>query len=359
MSVKFNVGKGQTLELTKALVRDLGNLNGLHDVTAEISERPNVPDLITALISPSQVFLQTNVFEHDFTHYKNAMPSDKAYGERGEVIDARPVTDTHFHKVPSFGMQAHVRPEDVLRRRKAGTVDQLAAKADVVAQDKASLLRGWDMMREVALASSIVNGTSYVPNATVPSVDFYQEYTGAARPVVTYTLSNLTVHPKVYGEQARRRILDNLYEGQRVSGFMVLCGKDFWNDLTTHPMWTQAMIERAGLDGQDPLIKRFENYKEQYQMIRFADNCVYVEYAGQIGGAALIPDNKAYMIPIGVELFTEVFAPAQTESYINTVAQPEYMWEVSDEFSGTKIFTESNRLMVPFNPLLIQELVKA
>lgn len=359
MSVKFSVGRGQTLELTKALVRDLGNLNGLHDVTAEISERPNVPDLITAIVNPSQVFLQTNVFEHDFTHYVNAMPSDKGYGDRGQVIDARPVTDTHLHKVPSFGMQMHVRPEDVLRRRKAGTIDMLAAKADVVAQDKAALMRGWDMMREVALAHTIVNGTSYVPNASIPSVNFYQEYTGAARPTVTYTLSNTTLHPKLAGEEARRRILDNLYEGQRVSGFICLCGKNFWNALTTHPLWTQAMVERSGLDGQDPLIKRFDNFREQYQMIRFADNVVYVEYAGQIGGSALIPDDEAYMLPVGVDLFTEVFAPAQTESYLNTVAQPEYMWEVSDEFSGTKLFTESNRLLVPFNPLLIQKCVKA
>lgn len=354
MSVKFN-----KYELTKALVRDLGNLNGLRDVTEEISRIDPMPKLITGMINPSQRFLQTKTFEHDVTVRKNALPSDKAYGERGQMIDARPVTDTHLLSVPSYGLQAQVRPEDVLRRRKHGTVDQLLAEQEVVAEEKASLMRAWDLFREKSLSHIITTGTSYVPNGTVAAVDFYQEYTGTSRPVVTFTLSSTTTHPKLAGEEARRRILDNLNDGEEVSGFVMLCGKNFWSELTTHPMWTQAMIDRSGLNGQDPLIKRFENFSEQYQMIRFADNTVYVEAGGYIGGSVLIPDDEAYLIPLGVNLFTEYFAPAETKSYINTVAQAAYMWEVSDEFKGTELYTESNRILVPHNPLLIQKCVKA
>jgi hypothetical protein len=346
-------------EITKGLVREQGNLNNLQDVTAEISRRDNVPDLITFMLSPEQVFLQTKNFQHDVTVRKNTMPSDKPYAERGQVIDARPVTDTHLLSVPSFGLQGHVRPSDVLRRRKPGTVDMLLAKQDVVNEEKASLMRAWDLYREKSLSHSIVTGTSYVPNATIPSVNFFTEYTGAARPVVTYTLSSTTVHPKVYGEEVRRRIADNLNDGETVNGYVVLCGKTFWAQLTNHPLWIQAMVDRTGLEGQDPLIKRFENFREQYQMFRGADNNLYVEYAGQIGGTPLIPDGEAYAIPLGVNLFTEYFAPAETESYVNTVANAEYMWEVSSEFDGTKIFTESNRLVVPHNPLLIQKCVLA
>lgn len=346
-------------EISKALVRDLGNLNGLHDITSEISRIDPIPRMISSMVSPDQVFLQTKVFEHDVTVRKNALPTDKQYSERGQVIDARMVTDTHLLSVPSYGLQARVRPSDVLRRRKHGTADMLLTKQEVVAEEKASLMRAWDLFQEKALAHIITTGTNYVPAGTATPVDFYQEYTGAARPVVTFTLSNTTVHPKVYGEEARRRILDNLNDGESVSGFIVLCGKNFWNSLTTHPQWTQAMIDRSGLQGQDPLIKRFENFSEQYQMIRFADNNVYVEAGGFIGGAALIPDNEAYVIPLGVNLFTEYFAPAETSSYINTVAQAAYMWEADSEFDGTKIFTESNRILVPHNPLLIQKCVMA
>lgn len=354
MSVKF-----EKYELTKALVRDLGNLNGLHDVTEGISRLDPIPQLISSMISPSPVYLQTRTFEHDVTVRKNAMPSDKPFNERGQVIDARPVTDTHNLSVPSYGFQGHVRPSDVLRRRKPGTVDMLLAKAEVVAEEKATIMRGWDLFREKSLAHIITTGTNYVPNGNYTSIDFYQEYTGAARPVVNFPLSTTTVHPKLAGEEARRRILDNLNDGETVTGFVMLCGKTFWQDLTNHPMWTQAMIERSGLMGQDPLIKRFENFAEQYQMIRFADNTLYVEAGGVLGGSVLIPDNEAYLIPLGVNLFTEYFAPAETESYINTVAQPAYMWEVSSEFDGTEPFSESNRVLVPHNPLLIQKCTKS
>lgn len=360
MTFKMQVA-GQPVEVTKSLVRDLGNLNGLHDLTPEIAERPNLPTLLSQIVQAqsNQVFLQTNVFEHDFTHYKNFMPSDKAYGERGQVIDARPVTDTHLHKVPSQGVQAHIRPEDVLRRRKPGTANELETMEAVVGEDMAAIGRGWDLFKEKAIAHAITTGTLYVPNGTVPSVDFYQEYTGAARPVVTYTFSNSAVHPKEKGEEARRRILDNLYEGQTVAGFVAVCSPEFFASLTTHPQWTQAMIDRSGLNAQDPLIKRFENFAQQYRMVRYADDVLYIEYAGRIGGSQIIPAGKAYMMPVGVNLFTEVYAPAQTKSYINTLAQREYMWRVDSEFDGTKLFSESNVGEFIMNPLLIQELASA
>ena len=350
---------GQQVQISKSLVRDLANLNGLHDLTQEISERPLIPTLLSQMVQANPMFLQTNTFEHDFTHYKNFLPSDKAYAERGQVVDARPVTDTHLHKVPSFGVQAAIRPEDVLRRRKPGTDNELEAMEAVVGEDMAAIGRGWDLFKERAIAHAITTGTLYVPNGTVASVDFYQEYTGAARPTVTYTFTNLTVHPKTYGEVARRRILDNLYDGQQVSGFVAICSPEFFTSLTTHPKWEQAMVERSGLVGQDPLIKRFENFAAQYQQVLYADNVLYIEYAGRIGGTQIIPAGEAYMLPLGVDLFSEVYAPAQTKTYINTVAEREYLWRVDNEFDGTRLFSESNVGLFLQNPLLIQKLVSA
>ena len=360
MSFKMQIS-GQAVEVSKSLVRDLGNLNGLHDLTPEVERRPNLPTLLSQIVQAqsNQVFLQTNVFEHDYTVYKNFMPSDKAYAERGQVVDARPVTDTHLHKVPSQGVQAHIRPEDVLRRRKRGTANELESKEAVVAEDMAAIGRGWDLYKERAIAHTITTGTLYVPNGTVPSVDFYQEYTGAARPTVTYTFSNAALHPKEAGEQARRRILDNLNEGEQVAGFVAVCSPEFFASLTTHPQWTQAMIDRSGLNAQDPLIKRFENFAQQYRMIRFADDALYIEYAGRIGGQQIIPAGEAYMMPVGVNLFTEVYAPAQTMNYVNTVAAAEYMWRLDSDFDGIKLFSESNVGMFVVNPLLIQRLVSA
>lgn len=356
MSVLMQVAPSRTIEIGKSLVRDLNNLNGVHDLTSEVAERQFLPTLISQIVSPSEVFLQTNVFEHDYTIYTQAMPQDKAYGERGQVVDARPVTNTHLHKIPSFGVQAHIRPEDVLRRRKPGTNAELDAVENVVAEDMGAIGRGWDLFEEKALAHAITTGTLYVPNGSVPAIDFYQEYTGAARPVVNYALSTTTVHPRKYGEEARRRILDNLLEGQQVAGFVALCGTTFFDNLMSHPKWEQAMIDRSGIQGQDPLIKRFENFSQQYRMFRGADDILYIEYAGVIGGSPLIPATEAYIMPVGAAgVFTKVYAPAQTRTYINTLAQREYMWRSDSEFDGTKLFSESNKGLFMVNPLLIQK----
>jgi len=356
MSVKLQVAAGRSVEVTKSLVRDLGNLNGLHDITSMVAERPNLPTLISQIVNPSAQFLQTNTFEHDYTIYTQAMPSDKSYGERGQVIEARPATRTHLHKIPSFGVQSHVRPTDVLRRRKAGTDNILETMEAVVAEDMGSIGRGWDLFTEKALAHAITTGTLYVPNGTVAAIDFYQEYTGGARPVVNYALSTLTVHPRKFGEEARRRIADNLLEGQQVNGYVALCGTTFFDNLMSHPKWEQAMIDRSGLQGQDPLIKRFENFSQQYRMFRGADDILYIEYAGQIGGAPLIPATEAYIMPVGAQgIFTEVFAPAETMGYVNTVAQREYMWRVDSEFDGVKMYSESNKGLFMISPLLVQK----
>jgi hypothetical protein len=86
---------------------------------------------------------------------------------------------------------------------------------------------------------------------------------------------------------------------------------------------------------------------------------LYIEYAGRIGGQQIIPAGEAYMMPVGVNLFTEVYAPAQTMNYVNTVAAAEYMWRLDSDFDGIKLFSESNVGMFVVNPLLIQRLVSA
>jgi len=359
MSLKIQTGMGAgSVEITKSLVRDLGNLNGLHDMTSGVSQRQPVPQLLTQIFVSQQdeVYLQTNTFEHDYTRYVQAMPSDKPYSERGLVINARPETKTHLFKVPSVGMNAHIRPSDVLRRRKPNTGNELEQKEAVILEDIASMMKGWDLYAEKALAHVISTGSLYVPNATVPAVDFYQEYLSipaASRPTVDYKLGTTAEHPKEAGEEARRRILDNLQEGQSVSGFVAICGRTFFKRLTDHPKWTQRMTDGAGLNGQDPFIKRFENYKEQYRMVRFADDIVYIEYAGVIGGTPLIADNECYIIPVGTSLFRKVYAPAETNTYVNTLAQKEYLWRFDSEFDGTKLFSESNHGLFMVNPALV------
>ena len=344
-------------EITKGLVRDLGNLNALHDQTAMVAKLPNIPTLLSNLATPEELFLQTSTFEFDYATYTQTMPEDKIYSERGLVSNERKVVKTHLFKVPSFGLQGHIRAQDALRRRKAGTDNMLETKEQVVLEDMAAMRRAWALLSEKAIAHAITTGTLYVPNQTVAAVDFYQEFTGvpaANRPSVDFDLGDPTFYPREAGEDARALINDNLLEGQTVVGYIALCGRNFFKRRISHVKEEQAMVDRSGIDEQDPLIKRLGNFAQQYRKYRGSDDILYISYDAKIGGVPLIADDECYIMPVGAAgVFTKAFAPAETETYISTVAQREYMWRYDSEFDGTKLFMESIFGMYLVNPNLI------
>lgn len=341
MSLKF--GK---FNITKAVVRDLANLNGVHDMTSMLEKSPNIPSLLTELINMDTMYLNTDRFEHDYQTNRVVLPSDKAFSERGDYFDARPVVKTHFFKIPSWGIQSNVSAKDVLRSRQPGTKDTMDTKDRLIAQDIRDMRRSMALLKEKALATLITTGSSYVPNDASKVYDFYLEYTGvaaASRPSVDFTLGTATAYPREAGEDARAKINDSLLDGQTVGGYIALCGRNFFKRRISHIKEEQAMVDRTGIAGQDPLIQRLGNFAQQYRMYRGSDDILYIQYDAKIGGTALIPDNECYIMPANTDgIFAERFAPAETEDYVNTIAQAEYVWRADNTFSGTALMFESN-----------------
>lgn len=156
------------------------------------------------------------------------------------------------------------------------------------------------------------------------------------------------------GEEARGLINDNLLDGQTVGGFICLCGKEFFKKRVRHPKEEQAVVDRSGVMGQDPLQKRLANYAQQYRMYMGADDVLYVQYTASVGGVPLIADNEAFMIPTDTTgIIRRAFAPAETMQYVDTIAQREYAWRMDDEFTGVKLFMESNSGLFLVNPLSV------
>lgn len=345
-------------DITKAVSRDLGDMNKLHDMTDMISRSPNVPTFMSDLLGGSiqTEFLSTNIFEHDDTENFIVDIKDKSFSERGEAFDARGNTKTHLFKVPSFGIQTHIKPSDALRRRVEGTKDTMETIDRLVAKDLANIKRAWSLFEERQVVSTITTGGLYVPNGSVQSYDFYQEYTGVAassRKTLNFDFSNANAYPREVGEDARNYIVENLLDGQTVDGFICVCGKDFFRERISHPKEEQAMVDRSGILGQDPLIQRLSNFTNgsMYRSYRGADDIVYVEYTGTVGGTPLIAANEGYIMPLNAgSIFTRAYAPAETMQYANTTAQAEYAWRYDDEFSGTKLFWESNQGLYLTNP---------
>lgn len=344
-------------EITKA-VRDMGDINKLHDLTPMVSKSPNIPTLMSDLIGSSiqSEFLPTNTFEHDVTERFVADIQDKSFSERGDSFDQRGETKSHLFKVPSFGIQTHIKPSDILRRRVEGTKDEMDTIDRVIAKDLADIAKSWALFEERQIVSTITTGKLYVPNGSVQSYDFYDEYTSndaANRPTLNFDFSDDNAYPREVGEEARNFIADSLLDGQTVDGFICLCGKEFFKQRIKHPKEEQAMVDRSGILSQDPLIKRLDEYTNgsMYRKYRGADDILYVEYTARVGGQPLIAESEGYIMPINASgLFTRAYAPAETMQYANTTAQSQYAWEFRDEFSGVKLFWESNQGLYLHNP---------
>jgi hypothetical protein len=128
----------------------------------------------------------------------------------------------------------------------------------------------------------------------------------------------------------------------------------FFNKRIKHIKEEQVYPNRKGIDEQDPLIKRLGLFASTYRAYRGADDILYVSVEGKIGGSSLIPDNECYIMPVGTAgIFHKYYSPAQTMSYVNTVAQREYMWRQDSEHDGVRMFMESNFGMFLINPNLI------
>lgn len=345
----------------KAVTRDIADLNSLHDLTGMISTTPNVPNLVSQLLGSSiqEEFLATNIFEHDAVSRSVVDIQDKSYSERGQTFNEREDVKTHLFKVPSFGIQTHIKPSDILRRRVAGTKDELETVDSLVAKDIADIQNSMALFRERQLVSTITTGQLYVPNGSVQSYDFYAEYAGltaATRPTVAFPLNDVNAYPRESGEDARNLIADSLLDGQTVDGYIALCGKNFFRKRIAHPKEEQAMVDRSGILGQDPLIQRLNNFTNgrMYRKYMGSDEILYVEYTARVGNTPLIADDEAYIMPINAgEVFVQAYAPAETMQYANTTAERQYAWRYDDEFSGTKLFYETNNGLYLVNPLSI------
>ena len=349
-----------TYEISKQTVRDIADPNQVHDITSLIEDSPDVPNLLTTIMPIRTDYLETDTFEHDLRTTGVDEITDKPYQDRGDYVHKENV-DTHLFKVPHWPIQGKVRPRDVLKQRMPGTTAVLDTTDRQVATEMGNMMNAFDAFSEAQLASTITTGTLYVPNATLPSYDFYDEYTpndAANRPTVAFDLSNVASRPGESGEQVRKLIRNGLRDGDRMTGIAAVCGNDFFeqliyqeNVITPRENW--AVPEAL----QNPLLRRLRDQGMDYRVFVGPDNITYINYDGQISTSTndpLIAADEAYFFPQGnVDMMRKVFAPAETMQYVNTRAQEKYAWRYDSEFEGINIFMESNCGYYLINPSVL------
>lgn len=337
-------------------VRSQGNLNRLEDLTPIFQRTQKQPTLLSFLFNPTEQFMTTNVFQHDYKTRNNVSAvGDAPYNERGEFVDKETV-QTFLYQIPHFPLQGSVRIEDYLNVRQPGTANEYDTEARLVGTEMSEMDKAYTLLDERAFAHILTTGTAYRPNGTVPAEDFYENYTGTAagsRPTVNFDFADADFVAQTAGVMATKMIRDNSNDGFSSGGYIAICGSEFFQDRITDPDEQSVYIRRSELE-QDPLVRRLADFFQDYRMYRGADNILYIEYDGTVGGSDLIAAGDAYIMPMNIsQQMIRAYAPAHHRDYVNSRALPTYAWRLEDDWEGIRLMRESNFLDVLQNPGVI------
>jgi len=313
--------------------RSFSNQFEVTDYTQELNLIPNTWGLINEL----GIFTEEGITQNTVTMESKAgtiaVVNDQKRGTRAQVGKDDVATIRAFattHHPYDDALFAH----ELQGRRAYGTADQPDTEARAIADKLARVRLAHAQTLELARASTLVNGTQWSPNGTV-SENFYTTF-GITRKEIDCVLGTATTEVNEKLQEGVAHIQDNLLSGEVVSGFVVLCGTNFFNKLVR-----QANIKEAYKFYASTQEGQRNGYRSgRYQIFDHA-GIRFIEYRGSIGGNALIPTDEARMIPTGtLDTFKTMFSPAAKFDLVNTVGEQAYVWTYRDA-KNTKIEIES------------------
>jgi len=352
-------------EIKKALAVVDGNPFEYNDVTDSTQRGPAKPKLLTALLGGVDKMMTTTAFVYDEITDTAQLPSGKSYTERGKTIKNDDAKQKIF-AIPSFGLRANIRPADYANRRKPGTTEMMD-EAYLIAKLTEKLDLGYILQDELGFAKLLTEDKNLVDDGPFTQYNFYTDIVGSSRPskyVMSLTDTSAD-HIKLQRDQKKALLEEISKSGETVSAIVEICGDTYFNErLEIERNESLGRPLRSNLDLASMEVNTSDWGSTSFNYDWFKgdqDGIIYINYGAEIlTGTKLIADTDAYMIPIGAKNFVGIaYAPAQTQTYVNTEAMKRYSWSNSNEFEGVTLITEENKLFFDKNPRLIRALVDA
>ncbi len=352
------------ISFDKAVSHSQDNAFEMEDVSPLVRNTEVQPQLLTALLGgeTNTLNLQTNVVKYDEFTDTVQLPDGKAFQDYGPDLQKDKARQLIF-EVGSFGLRSNVAPADYSGKREPGT-DQLMGEEYLVEQMNIKAEKAWSMFEELSFAQLLTTDTNITRGGPQPTYNFYQEIEGVARPTpIDMDLGNAGLdHFQLFSEQLDLLETDVEKTMNSMTQGLVICGKNFFNKrLEIEKQEGLARDLRGPLDLASMSVPT-SNFNSgsglfNYQWFDSFDGLRYVRYSANILGTKMIADDDAYLIPVGAETFMKrAYAPAQTRTYVNTVAQSRYAWSKETERGGVTMNQESNVLYMNAQPRLIRAL---
>lgn len=206
---------------------------------------------------------------------------------------------------------------------------------------------------------ALTTGKVYAPNGTLKTsygteVDVYAEWgitRGTAQVDLTVGTNPLSSVNALFGElQGRAR------SGDALTGYVVLCGKTFFQDLITNEYISEIFAQAQLLGRQSLLVGRLGNelgLDARYRSFDYG-GVLFVEAPDVIGGRPVVAANKGVAFPLGTKLGRLHFAPPNRFDTLNRVSQASYLWEkMGEDQDKLELTSETNVSAVLDRPDLV------
>lgn len=158
---------------------------------------------------------------------------------------------------------------------------------------------------------------------------------GVTATTANVDFTNAAINPAQIIEKSGREVIQTkAQDGANQYQVICICGSGWFNGLINHPLVQNAWDKYPS--NQEPLRQRLGgnliNRSFDYQGVTYLEDAT----SGQIAR------GDAYILPLGIaDMFQLHYAPADVEELANTVAQEQYIFEVSDH-RKTKLETETS-----------------
>lgn len=187
-------------------------------------------------------------------------------------------------------------------------------------------------------------------NGSTVLLDLFQRF-GLTKQAVDVKLSASTTDIAAAIRSAKRKAEDVIGNTGIITGWIGLCGRNWFDAFVGHDSVTQAYAywNAAGNPMRDDVRSGFN----------FSD-VLWREFYGKVGNVTFMDPDKALLIPVVAENFQTRFAPANYIETVNTVGLPFYakQWE-TEGGKGIKLETQSNPLAYCPKPHANIELTKS
>ena len=245
--------------------------------------------------------------------------------------------------VPHIPVDFSVDADEVQDVRAFGEETRVETVSEIVTEKMTDVKENMDVTFEHHRAGAI-SGVVLDADGTTTIHNWFTEW-GITEITQDFAFSTSTTDiKKLLMTGIIRPMRDNL-GGHKLKRVVCLCGKDWFDDLTSH-----ATVKDAFARWQDGEFLRTQQGGIE-QGFKFG-GVEFIEYRATVGSVDFIPDGVARFFPVGIpNLFQVHFAPANYVETVNTKGKPFYVKKANTKFdTGVDLQAQSNPLFVCTRP---------